>query len=77
MEHQTEFVEHFPYGKQIGKILDIQNTQKRPQAPKPIFVGLASEKSENRIYFGNFENIRNLLMTFLCRMGHTLFQTSS
>ena len=41
-EYQREFVEHFPDGKQIGKILDIKNTQKRPQAPKPIFLGLES-----------------------------------
>ena len=39
-EYQNEFVEHFPYGKQIGKFLDRKNTQKRPQAPKPIFLGL-------------------------------------
>ena len=50
-EYQREFVEHFPYGKQIGNILDQQNTQKRPQAQKPIFLGLESEKSENRIIF--------------------------
>ena len=32
--------------------------QKRPQAPKPIFLGLESEKSENQVpYFENFENI--------------------
>ena len=37
-------------------ILDIQNTQKRPQTPKPIFLGLESEKSESQIpYFENFE----------------------
>ena len=46
-EYRREFVEHFPYGKQIGKILDIQNMQKRPQAQKPIFFGLESEKYEN------------------------------
>ena len=58
MEHQREFVEHFPYGKQISKILDIKNTQKRPQAPKPILLGLESEKSENHIpNFDFFENI--------------------
>ena len=58
VEHRREFVEHFPYGKQIGKILGIKNRQKRPQAPKPIFLGLESEKSENQIpYFENFENI--------------------
>ena len=44
-------MEHFPYGKQIGKFLDHENTQKRPQAPKPIFVGLESEKYEIRIHF--------------------------
>ena len=42
-------MEHFPYGKQTGKMLDIQNCQKRPQAPKPILLGLESEKSENQI----------------------------
>ena len=55
-EYQREFVEHFPYGKQIGKILDPTNKQKRPQAQKPIFLGLESEQSENMIpYFENFE----------------------
>ena len=47
-------MEHFPYGKQIGKILDIKNMQKRPQAPKPIFLGLESEKSENQVPFFDF-----------------------
>ena len=42
-------MEHFPYGKQIGKFLDQQNKQKRPQAHKPIFLGLDSEKYENVI----------------------------
>ena len=55
-EYQNEFVEHFPYGKQIGKILDIQNMQKRPQAPTPILLGLESEKYGNHIpTFENFE----------------------
>ena len=48
-EYRREFVEHFPYGKQIGKILDIQNMQKRPRAPKPILLGQESGKSENQI----------------------------
>ena len=39
VEHQREFVEHFPYGKQIGNFLDIQNKQKRPQAPTTDFLG--------------------------------------
>ena len=57
MEHQIEFVEHSQYGKQIGKILDIKNMQKRPQAPKPIFLGLASEESGNQV--PNFEIFEN------------------
>ena len=48
-EYRREFVEHFPNGKQIGKILDSENKQKRPQAQKPIFLGLESEKSENQV----------------------------
>ena len=48
MEHQSKFIEHLQYGKQIGKILDQQNWQKRPQAQKPIFLGQESEKSENQ-----------------------------
>ena len=50
---QTKFIENCPYGKQIGKTLDIKNTQQRPQAQKPILLGLESEKSENNI--SNFE----------------------
>ena len=49
MEHQREFVEHFPNGKQFGEISYLKNTQKRPQAPKPIFLGLESEKSGNQV----------------------------
>ena len=49
MEHQREFVEHFQYGKQIGKILDIRNRQKRHRAPKHILLGLESEKSGNQV----------------------------
>ena len=44
-------MEHFPYGKQIGTFVDVKNLQKRPQAPKPIFLGLESEKSGNQIIF--------------------------
>ena len=78
MEHRREFIENCQYGKQIGKILDINKMQKRAQAPKPIFLGLESEKYENMIHFFDFlKNILNLLMTFLCRMDHTLCQTSS
>ena len=49
MEHRREFIENCQYCKQIGKFLDQQNTQKRPQAPKPIFLGLDSEKSEYQV----------------------------
>ena len=75
---QTKFIEHFQCGKHIGKILHIKNKQKRHRAPKPILLGLKSENYGNQI--PNFEflkNILNLLTKFLCRMGQTLFQTSS
>ena len=49
MEHRREFIEHLQYGKHIGEMLDIKNMQKRPQAPKPVFLGQESEKSENQI----------------------------
>ena len=49
VEDQREFVEHFQYGKQIGKILDIKNKQKRHRAPKHILLGLKSEKSGNQV----------------------------
>ena len=49
VEHQREFVEHFQYGKQIGKILDIKNRQQRHRAPTHILLGLKSEKSGNLV----------------------------
>ena len=48
---QSNFIENCQYGKQIGKHLDIENRQKRHRAPKPIFLGLESEKSEHQIIF--------------------------
>ena len=36
-----------------------KNRQKRPQAPKPIFLGLESEKSENQV--PNFENFEQYI----------------
>ena len=70
-EYRREFVEHFQYGKQIGKILDIKNRQKRPQAQKPIFLDLESEKSENRIpHFEKFEKyMRKLGACMRKRLG--------
>ena len=36
--------------------MDIKTAQKRPQGPKPILLGLESEKSENQVQtFENFE----------------------
>ena len=55
MEHRREFIENLQYGKQTNDFLDIKNWQKHPQAPKPIFLGLESEKSENQV--PNFENV--------------------
>ena len=48
VKDQREFVEHLQSGKQIGKFLDMP---KRPQAQKPILLGLESEKSKNNIIF--------------------------
>ena len=39
--------------------MDVQNRQKRPQAPKPIFLGLESEKYENMIQ--NVENFETCI----------------
>ena len=56
MEHLPEFLDNCQYGKHIDDLLDIKNCQKRPQARKPIFLGLESEKSENMVpCFENFE----------------------
>ena len=59
MEHQREFVEHFQYGKQIGKMLDIKKRQKRHRATTHILLGLQSEKSGNQV--PNFEHIKKSL----------------
>ena len=50
---QSKFIENCQYGKEICKMLDLKNMQKRPQAPKPIFLGLESGKSANMV--PNFE----------------------
>ena len=59
MEHQSKFIEHLQSGKQLGEFLDQTNTQKRPQATKPILLGLESEKSGNQV--PNFENFEKYL----------------
>ena len=40
VEDQREFVEHFHYGKHIGKILDVQKQVKTSPGPKTHFVGI-------------------------------------
>ena len=57
VEHQREFIENCQYGKQIGKMLVLRNTQKRPQAQKLIFLGLEAENSENHIL--NFDFLKS------------------
>ena len=54
MEHRREFIENCSYGKQIGKMLDRKNMQKRSQAQKPILLGLESGKSENMVHHFDF-----------------------
>ena len=57
VEHRREFIENSKNCKQIDDFLDIKNSQKRHRAPKPIFLGLESEKIENQIpNFDFFEN---------------------
>ena len=77
-EYQREFVEHFPYGKQIGEILDTKKC-KNVTGPQNRFSWVWNLKNlETRFQLLRFlKNILKLLMKFLCRMDHTLFQTSS
>ncbi len=64
VEHQREFIENSQYGKQIGKFLDQKNTQKRPQAPKPIFLGLEYEKVQKVDFFEYVRNEAMLVLVF-------------
>ena len=59
VEDQREFVEHFQYGKQIGKILDMENKQERHRAPKHILLCLEYEKSGNQV--PNFDFVEEYL----------------
>ena len=78
MEHLPEFMENCQYGKQIDDFLDIQKCQKRPQARKPIFLGLEPEKSENQVpKFEECQNMEPVLLKILCRLEYTLLQMSS
>ena len=75
---QTKFIEHLQTCKQFGKILDIKNMQKRPQAQKPIFLVLESEKSENVVpKFENFGKYIKDAPKKTMQNGYTLLQTSS
>ena len=57
VEHRREIIEKSQNCKYFDEFVDIQNMQKRPQAPTPIFLGLESEKSENQVpSFKIFEN---------------------
>ena len=42
-------MEHFQYGKHIGKLLITKNRQKPHRAPKHILLGLKSEKYGNQV----------------------------
>ena len=77
-------MEHFQYGKQIGKILDIKNRQKRHRAPKHILLGLNSENYGNQV--PSFENkmldsedadrrdsINRLIFSSFCRANEKLY----
>ena len=77
-------MEHLPELYQIYKIVNksmIFLTKKVPKTssgPKTDFLGLESGKSENQIIIWKIlKNTLNLLRKFLCRMDHTLTQTSS
>ena len=53
-EYQRKCIENCKYYKQIDDSWTCKNVKKRPQAPKPILLGLGSEKSGNQI--PNLEN---------------------
>ena len=65
MEHQREYVEHFPYGKQIGDILDLENFQKRHRGPKHIFWASEISKSSNSGFFFKCAQRSNVGDSFL------------
>ena len=74
MEHRREFIEHLQYCKHIDDFLDQKNTQKRPQAQKPTFLGLESEKSEVWIPdFEIFENSHKLAHEISVHIGSYAF----
>ena len=67
---RTKFIENLKNGKQIDDFLDLKKYQKRPQAPKPIFLGLESEIFENMIpKFENFEKYMKFAHDFSVLIG--------
>ena len=55
-EYQSEFIEDFQYGKQIGEILDMPKRPKTSTGPKTHVLGLEYEKSGNQVpIFEKFE----------------------
>ena len=76
-EYRREFVEHFPYGKQIGNIP--QKTCKHVPRPQNRFYWVWNMKNlEIRFQFLEIpKNMKKMLTKSLWKMDHTLFQTSS
>ena len=52
-EYQSKIIENFQNGKEFRDFCTYKNVKTRPQAPKPILLGLGSEKSGNQV--PNFE----------------------
>ena len=74
VEHRREFIENSPYGKYFDEFLDHKNLQKRPQASKPNFLGLESEKSGNHIpIFENFEKYLKFAPEISLQIGSYTF----
>ena len=55
-EYRSKLIENCQYGKEIRDFWTCKNVQNCPQAPKPILLGLGSEKYGNQVpIFENFE----------------------
>ena len=65
-------MEHFPYGKQIGEILDIKNMQKRHRAPKQIFGHLKVQKVQKVDFFEYVRNEAMLVIVFYFFPKHAI-----
>ena len=58
-EYQSKLIENLKNGKEIHDFWTCKNVKKRPQAPKPILLGLESEKSGNQV--PNFEKFEKYI----------------